>query len=122
MNTPRLHADAIDVWETDDDLTLTLNTGGVTLMHIRARYDGWIDEVINSAGVAGPGPSSWTLIGRELSLELGAKSAAVLGLPQDCLVRLDVDDEAISRVRAALLEILHSACYLVDTPEGRLRS
>jgi hypothetical protein len=33
---------------------------------------------------------------------------------------MDVDDDAIRRVRAALLEILLCACFVVDTAEGRI--
>lgn len=35
-------------------------------------------------------------------------------------LHLDVDDDAIRQVRAALLEILQCSCFVVDTPEGRI--
>ena len=89
-------------------------------MLIRLRYDGWVDEVINGAGSVANGPSAWTLIGRELSLELDAVGAGILGVSRDCRLHLDLDDDAIGRVRAALLEILQCACFVVDTPDGRI--
>lgn len=120
METSRLRVDRIDSWQTDDEHTLSLTVAGVHVMQIRLRYDGWVDEVINSSGTVAPGPGAWTLIGRELSLEFGARAAATLGFPRDCRLHLDVDDDAIRRVRAALLEILECACFVVDTAEGRL--
>ncbi|MEV4642952.1 hypothetical protein AB0J80_37000 [Actinoplanes sp. NPDC049548] len=91
-------------------------------MLIRLRYDGWVDEVVTSAGSSAHGPDSWTLIDHELSLEFGSQAAETLGLPRDCRVQLDVDDDAVRRVRAALLEILQCACFVVDTTEGRIVS
>ena len=117
-----LRVDRIDVRQTDDELTLILGTAGVHVLLIRLRYDGWVDEVINSAGAVATGPGAWTLIGRDLSLELDPRAAATLGWPIDCRLHLDVDDEAIREARAALLEILDSACFVVDTAEGRLFS
>ncbi|GAA1607491.1 hypothetical protein GCM10009828_038630 [Actinoplanes couchii] len=114
--------DRVDVREEEDDLTLILGASGVHVMQIRVRYDGWTDEVINPAGEVAPGPGSFTLIGRELTLEFGAPSARTLGFPRDYRLHLDVDDAAISRARAALLEILDCACYVIDTPEGRITS
>ena len=115
-----LRIDRADVRQSDDDLTLILSAGGVHVLLIRLRYDGWVDEVINSAGTVASGPAAWTLIGRELSLELNTPAAATLGFPRDCRLRLDLDDETIRRVRAALLEILQCACFVVDTPDGRI--
>jgi len=91
-------------------------------MLIRLRYDGWVDEVVNSVGSIATGPGAWTLIDHELSLEFGARAAATLGFPRDCRLYLDVGDDAIRRVRAALLEILQCACFVVDTAEGRITS
>ncbi|WP_230860837.1 hypothetical protein [Actinoplanes aureus] len=62
------------------------------------------------------------MIDRELSLEFGERAAATFGFPRDCRLHLDVDDDAIRRVRAALLEILDCACFVVDTAEGRIPS
>jgi hypothetical protein len=114
--------DRVDIRQTDDELTLVLGAGGVHVMLIRLRYDGWIDEVINSAGSVAVGPGAWTLIGHDLSLELDRRAAAALGFPRDCRLRLDVDDDAIRRARAALPEILQCSCFVVDTPEGRITS
>ncbi|WP_433608722.1 hypothetical protein ACQP2P_36310 [Dactylosporangium sp. CA-139114] len=122
MDSPPLRIDRADVRQTDDELTLILGTAGVNVVLIRLRYDGWVDEVINSAGTVAPGPGAWTLIGHALSLELGTRAAATLGFPRDCRLHLDVDDDAIRQVRAALLEILQCACFVVDTPEGRITS
>ncbi|MFI7599781.1 hypothetical protein [Actinoplanes sp. NPDC049681] len=119
VDNTRLRVDRVDVRQTDDELTLILGAGGVRLMLIRLRYDGWVDEVISSAGSTGHGPGAWTLIDHELSLEFSSQAAETLGLPRDCRVYLDVDDDAIRRVRAALLEILQCACFVVDTTEGR---
>jgi hypothetical protein len=117
-----LRIDRADVRQTDDELTLILGAAGVHVMLIRLRYDGWVDEVINCAGSVARGPGAWTLVGRELSLELGTRAVATLGFPPDCRLHLDVDDDAIRRIRAALLEILQCACFVVDTPEGRIIS
>ena len=114
--------DRADVRETDDELTLVLGAADVEVMLIRVRYEGWVDEVVNGAGTVAPGPGAWTLIGHELSFDFGVRSASALGYPRDCRLRLDLDGEGIRRVRAALLEILHCACFIVDTPEGRLTS
>jgi hypothetical protein len=118
----RLRVDRVDVRQDDNEHTLILGADGVHVMLIRVRYDGWVDEVINSRGSAAPGPGAWTLIDRELSLEFGERAAAALGFPRDCRLHLDVDDDAIRRVRAALLEILDCACFVVDTAEGRIAS
>jgi hypothetical protein len=115
-----LHVDRVDVRSSEDDLTLILGSAGVAVMLIRLRYDGGVDEVVNGAGSVAGGPGSWTLIGRELSLEFGPRAAATLGFPRDCRVLLDVGDDGIRRARAALLEILDSACFVVDTAEGRI--
>jgi hypothetical protein len=115
-----LRIDRADVRQTDDELTLILGAAGRHVMLIRLRYDGWVDEVINSVGSVANGPAAWTLIGRELSLELDAVGAGILGFARDCRLHLDLDDDAIRRVRSALLEILQSACFVVDTPDGRI--
>ncbi|MEV4628247.1 hypothetical protein AB0J90_18430 [Micromonospora sp. NPDC049523] len=120
MDSTPLRVDRADVRQTDDGLTLILGAAGVHVMLIRLRYDGWADEVINSAGSVANGSGAWTLIGHELSLELGTQTAAALGFPRDCRLDLDMDAAAIRRVRAALLEILQSACFVVDAPEGRI--
>lgn len=120
MDSTALRVDRVDVRETDDELTLILGAAGIHVALIRLRYDGWIDEVINSAGTVAVGPGAWTLIGHDLSLELDRRAAAALGFPREFLLRLDVDDAAVRRARAALLEILQCACFVVDTPEGRL--
>jgi hypothetical protein len=41
--------------QTDDELTLILGAGGLHVMLIRLHYDGWVDEVVNSAGVVANG-------------------------------------------------------------------
>ncbi|BCJ69433.1 hypothetical protein Prubr_64540 [Polymorphospora rubra] len=116
--------DRADVRETDDGSTLILSAGGLHVMMIRLRYNGrWgdVDEVINSAGeVATAAVCAWTLIGQVLSLELDRAAAAKLGFPRDCRVRLDLPAEVLSLVRASLLEILYTACFVVDTAEGRV--
>jgi hypothetical protein len=123
VDSAPLRIDRTDVRQTDDELTLILSTGGLHVMSIRLRYDGWVDEVINSAGVVTYGPAAWTLVGREISLEFDAPAAATLGFPRDCRLHLvDVDDDTIRQVRAALLEILQCACFVVDTPDGRIAS
>jgi hypothetical protein len=123
VNAASLSTDRADVRQTDDELTLILSAGGLHVMLIRLRYDGWVDEVINSAGVVTYGPAAWTLVDRELSLEFDAQSAATLGFPCDCRLHLvDLDDDTIRQVRAALLEILQCACFVVDTPDGRITS
>ena len=122
MESTKLRVDQVAVRQTLDELTLILSTAGVHVMLIRLRYDGWVDEVINSAGSIASGPGAWTLIDHELSLELGSRAVATLGVPRDCRLYLDVDDDAIRRVRAALLEILQCACFVVDTPEVRITS
>jgi hypothetical protein len=120
MDVTALRIDRADVRQTDDELTPILGVAGLHVVLIRLRYDGWTDEMVNSAGSVASGPAAWALIGRELSLELGAPAAAILGFPRDCRLHLDLDDDAIRRVRAALLEILQCACFVVDTPEGRI--
>jgi hypothetical protein len=115
-----LRVDRADVRENDEELTLILGNAGVHVMLIRLRFDGWVDEVVDSAGSVASGPGAWTLIGNELTLELGARAAATLGLPPDCRLHLDIDADAIRRVRAALLEILQCACFVVDTADGRV--
>ncbi|WP_433203026.1 hypothetical protein ACQP00_33400 [Dactylosporangium sp. CS-047395] len=120
MNTA-LRVDRADVRATDDEHTLILAAGGVHVLLIRLRYDGWVDELVNAAGTVGTwAVAAWTLVGHDLTLEVGRSASAELGLPRDLRLRLEVDDAGISLVRAALLEILSCACYLVDTPEGRL--
>jgi hypothetical protein len=79
----RVHR-ASGVVQADDELTLTLIAGGPHGMLIRLRYDGWVDEVISSAGVVTSGPAAWTLIGGEISPEFDARTAAILGFPRDC--------------------------------------
>jgi hypothetical protein len=54
--------------------------------------------------------------------DVGRNDSATLGFPRDCRLHLDVNDDAIRRIRAALLEILQCACFVVDTPEGRITS
>lgn len=120
MEGTKLRVDRIDVQQTDDELTLVLGPADTPVMLVRLRYDGWVDEVINSSGSVAPGPGAWTLIDHGLSLEFGSRAAATLDFPRDCRLYLDVDDDAIRRVRAALLEILGCACFVVDTPEGRI--
>jgi hypothetical protein len=121
VDSAALRADRADVRQNDEEHTLILGASGVHVLLIRLRYDGWVDEVINGAGTVGTwAVNAWTLIGHDLSLELTRSVAAALGLPRDLRVRLDVDDAAIRRVRAALLEILQTACFVVDTPEGRV--
>ena len=122
MESTKPRVDQVDVRQTLDELTLILSTAGVHVMLIRLRYDGWVDEVINSAGSIASGPGAWTLIDHDHSLELDAPAAAALGFPSDCRLHLDVDEDTIRRVRAALLEILQCACFVVDTPEGRITS
>ncbi|WP_436532633.1 hypothetical protein [Actinoplanes sp. HUAS TT8] len=122
MDSTWLRADRVDVRQTEDEHTLILGGAGVHVMLIRLRYDGWVDEVINGAGSVARGPGAWTLIGRELSLEMDSRAVAELGFPRDCRVYLDVDDDGIRLVRAALLEILDCACFVVDTAEGRVTS
>jgi hypothetical protein len=122
VDSTQLRVDRVDVRQTDDELTLILGAAGIHVMLIRLRYDGWVDEVVNSAGSIASGPGAWTLIDHELSLEFGSQAVAALGFPRDCRLRLDVDDDAIRRVRASLLEILQCACFLVDTAEGRITS
>jgi hypothetical protein len=117
-----LWVDRAEVRQTDDELTLILGAEGVHVMLIRLRYDGWVDEVINGAGSIGTGPRAWTLIDHHLSLELDPRTAATLGFRADCRLHLDVGDDAFRQARAALLEILQSACFVVDTPEGRVTS
>lgn len=113
--------DQADVRQTDDEHTPILAAVGVHVLLIRLRHAGWIVEVINGAGTVAPwAVNAWSLIDQDLSLELGRQAAAILGVPRDLRLRLDVDDEAIRRVRAALLDILQCACFVVDTPEGRL--
>jgi hypothetical protein len=116
-----LRADRADVRRTDGEHTLILGAAGVHVLLIRLRYDGRVDEVVNGAGtVAAWAVDAWSLIGADLSLELSRPAAAALGLPCELRLRLDVDDAAIGRIRAALLDILQSACFVVDTPEGRV--
>ena len=122
MPGPPLRIDRADVRETDDELTLILGVDGVHVISIGLRYDGWVDEVINSVGSVAHGPGAWTLVDHDLSLEFGPRTADMLGFPRDCRLFLDVNDDAIRRVRAALLEILGCACFVVDTPEGRVTS
>ncbi|GLW34131.1 hypothetical protein [Actinoplanes regularis] len=122
MEITNLCVDQVDVRETDDELTLILSAAGTHIMAIRVRYDGWVDEVINSAGATAPGPGAWTLIDHELCLEMDSKAVAIFGFSRDCRIHLDVDDDGIRRVRAALLEILQCSCFVVDTAEGRVTS
>ncbi|AEV84672.1 hypothetical protein ACWT_3649 [Actinoplanes sp. SE50] len=122
MDSTQLRVDRIDVWQTDREHTLSLAAAGVHVMLVRLRYDGWVDEVINGAGTVAPGPGAWTLIGRRLTLEFDPRAASALGFHRDCQLYLDVDADGIRRVRAALLEILDCACFVVDTDEGRLTS
>lgn len=117
--------DRADVRETDDGSTLILSGNGMHVVMIRLRYDGrWdVDEVINGAGeVATSAVCAWTLIGQVLSLELDRRAAARLGFPRDYRVRLDLSAEEFSLVRASLLEILSTACFVMDTAEGRVAS
>ena len=122
MDSAPLRVDRADVRQDRDEHTLILSAGGVHVLMIRLRYAGWVDEVISSTGtVASWAVNAWALVDHDLSLELAGPAVAALGLPRQLGLRLDVDDEAIRVVRAALLEILQCACFLVDTPEGRLR-
>jgi hypothetical protein len=113
--------DGCSLVETADDLTLTLTMRGVHVVALRLGYDAMSDEVIDSDGAVAPwSVSSWTLIGPALTLERSRAAAARLGLPAVVALRLDLLPEDFSRVRAGLLEILDSTCFLVDTPEGRI--
>ncbi|MEV4757298.1 hypothetical protein AB0J86_19580 [Micromonospora sp. NPDC049559] len=121
MGSQAVRVDRADVRETDRDLTLILSTGGVHVVLIRQRYDGLVDEVINNAGVAATwAVSSWTLFGQELSLEYGRQAAATLGFPREQVLRLDLPRDVLAQVRDSLLEILQTACFAVDTPDGRI--
>jgi len=122
MPGPPLRIDRADVRETDDELTLILGAESVHVISIRLRYDGWVDEVINSVGSVAHGSGAWTLVDHDLSLEFGPGTADMLGFPRDCRLFLDVNDDAIRRIRAALLEILGCACFVVDTLGGRVTS
>jgi hypothetical protein len=79
----RLSVDGVDIRQTDHDLTLVLSAAGAQVMLVRLRYDGWVDELINAVGSIAPGPGAWTLIDRDLSLEIGSHAAATLGFPRD---------------------------------------
>ncbi|WP_246159042.1 hypothetical protein [Catellatospora sichuanensis] len=118
--------DRADVRETDDESTLILSAGGLHVLMIRLHYGGTggeTDEVINSAGEVATGAvCSWTLIGQVLTLELDRRAAARLGFPRDYRVRLDLPPDGFSLARDSLLEILYTACFVVDTPEGRVTS
>ncbi len=121
VDATALRADRADVRETNDEHTLILSAAGVHVLLIRLRYAGWVDEVIDRAGtVATWAVSAWTLVGHDLTLELTRPAAATLGVARDVRLRLDLDDAGIGRVRAALLEILADACFVADTPEGRV--
>lgn len=118
VDTGPLRVDRVDVRQTDDELTLILGAAGVHVMLIRLRYEGWVDEVVNGAGVVAIwAVSAWALVGRVLFLELRTEATAILGLPRITQLYLAVDDEAIRRARVALMEILQTACFVVDPPE-----
>jgi hypothetical protein len=109
-NAP-LRVDRADVRQTDDDLTLILAVG-VHVVLVRLRYDGCVDEVVNSAGsVAVWAVRAWTLIGRDLCLELDRRAATDLGFPRDFELRLDVNDESDTPVTIRLA---------LDVPDLRL--
>ncbi|HWS33861.1 MAG TPA: hypothetical protein VN408_14110 [Actinoplanes sp.] len=77
MDSTRLRVDRIDVWQTDDEHTLSLVAAGVHVMLIRLRYDGRVDEVINGAGTVAAGPGAWTRTGHELILEFVSRADCV---------------------------------------------
>lgn len=121
MNASSPCVDRVEVRETEDELTLVLEAAGVHLMQLRLRYEGMVDEVVNSAGAVATWPvNASVLTTHELSLEFDERAAASLDFRRDCRLRLKLDDDAIRRVRAALLEILQCACFVVDTVEGRI--
>ncbi|WP_432994870.1 hypothetical protein [Dactylosporangium sp. CA-233914] len=92
-----------DIRQTGDEHTLILAAAGVHVLLIRLRYAGWVDEVINSAGaVATWAVNAWTLVGPDLSLEFDGGAAVILGAPRLLRLRLDVDDDTLEQVRAAL--------------------
>ncbi|NUT17942.1 MAG: hypothetical protein HOV77_02035 [Hamadaea sp.] len=118
--------DRADVRKTDDSSALILSAGGLHVVMIRVRYDGrWndVEEVINSSGdVATGAVNAWTLIGRVLSLELNREAAVKLRFPRDYRVDLALSGDQLNLVRTSLLEILSTACFVVETPEGRVTS
>lgn len=117
--SPRI--DRADVRHTADEHTLILAAGGVHVLLIRLRLADRVDELVNGAGtVVTDAVNAWALTGHDLSFELAAGAATALGVPNDLRLRLDVDDAAVRRVRAALPDILQGACFVVDTPEGRV--
>ncbi|GHJ50145.1 hypothetical protein Cs7R123_74870 [Catellatospora sp. TT07R-123] len=123
MNSPAQRVDRADVRETDDDLTLILGAGGVHVLQLRLRYADMTDELINPAGrTAVNAAGAWSLVGRTLSLEVSMRAAPALGLPRHHQLHLDLPDDQLTKVADALLEILHSECFLLDIPTRHQRS
>ena len=116
-----LLVDRADVRVTDKESTLVLGAAGMHVLYLPLRYDAAAEEVINSAGLVAPGAvNAWTLIDHDMSLELQHRAAAVLGLPRDLRLHLNVGADTIRQVRTSLLEILQCACFVVDTADGRI--
>jgi hypothetical protein len=77
--------------------------------------------VVNGAGVVAHGAvSSWTLIDRTLTLEYNPAGARTLGFAHQHVLPLDVSVQELEQLRDALLEILDTACCVVETPAGRI--
>jgi hypothetical protein len=101
--------------------TLALSAAGRHVLLFRLRDPAGVEEVVDGAGAVAVGAvNAWTLIGHDLTVELNRPAATALGLSRDLRLRLDLDADGIRRVRTALLTILECACFVVDTPDGRV--
>lgn len=105
MDSTQLRVDRAEVRRSDHEQTLVLSVAGAHVLLIRLCYDSGADEMVNSAGtVATSAVNAWALIDHDLRLELDQRASAILGFPRELRLRLDVDHDAIRRIRAALLE------------------
>jgi hypothetical protein len=112
--------DRVEISDTAAQYSVLLSADDHPVVLVRMMADALAEDVVNGAGVvAHAAVSSWTLIDRTLTLEYNHAGAATLGFAQHALP-LDVSAEELEQLRDALLEILDTACCVVETPAGRI--
>ncbi|MGX7676597.1 hypothetical protein [Plantactinospora sp. DSM 117369] len=101
--------------EVDDVLTLCLRNGPDQVVEFLFWYDFDAHEVVNRDGMVGyEAVNSSRLTRRDLYLEYDARSAARLGFPRLHQLRLELPDQQFAAVRAGLVEIIGTACHVIE--------
>jgi hypothetical protein len=113
--------DRVEISDTAEQHSVLLTAGDRPVVLVRMMADALAEDVVNGAGVVAHGAvSSWTLIERTLTLEYNHAAAGALGFTRQHALPLDVSVEELEQLRDALLEILETACCVIETPAGRI--